>query len=794
MSIGTRVMLAVLFLGTILSAMLARDGLEAWRTTQEAARAHQLNAVSDDLVTAAGALALERGMLNGALADPAGATPALRPKIEAARSRADDAIDQALKAVDRQTWPEAINSRIAALSEARRAVGLLRRAAEGLWDGKRPVPSPQTWFASATAQIDAVVALRRQLDGQADAESRIASLMVIRDRLAEMSEFAGRERGVINGLLAQGGKANAALLMRLGENGARIDGAWALIGTRLAAASPALREAIGAAEKSWFQTFAPIRRQVLEAAIQGAPPALSAPDWFARSTAAIDTFLVAQKQAGGDVDGALMAQMARADAGLAWAGALLALGIGLIGGMVRYLRIAVTRPLSAAIGVVDRLAEGDLLVAVPLRPGRDEIARLLRATAHFRDTAARGEALLREQEVLRAQAVAARKEAILGLGDTIEQVNDEAMRVVREGTVELVGLASQLEGSAGVIANDCRLAAGEARHGHHGTDKVADSTQELTASINEIASQMARATAATRSAVDQTQTAQAVFAALSGSVAEIGEVAGLIRQVAGRTNLLALNAAVEAARAGDAGRGFAVVAGEVKALAEETAGSTEQIAQRISLIEQTTCRAIGMMASIAASVDELNTVSTSIAAAIEEQSVSTATISQSVGMARHSVAQVSQRMEGVARQTADCADAAVRMSAIGRAVEEEMARAQGLILSTMRARVAELDRRHSERVPVDMPATLHPHGTLESTSVSMGGRILDLSRGGVKFRASQDAVMAVKGRLFLTADRLPRSEVRLVSRQGDTLHLAFVLHNEQEQQRIAASVAEARAA
>jgi methyl-accepting chemotaxis protein len=794
MSIGTRVMLAVLVLGAILSVILTRDGLEAWRSTQAATRAHELNAVSDDLVTAAGALALERGLLNGALADPAGVNQALRPRIEAARSRANDAIGRVLKAVAAETPTDAVNARLASLAEARRAVDRLRSEADGIWDGKRPLPAPPPWFAATTAQIDAVVTLRRQLDGQANAESRVAGLMVIRDRLAEMSEFAGRERGLINGMLAQGGKANPALLMRLGENAARIDGAWALIGMRLGVASPALREAIAAAEKGWFESFAPVRRQVLEAALQGAPPAMAAPDWFARSTAAIDTLLAAQKQAGIDVDDALSAQIARADTGLAWAAVLLALGVALIVVMAWQMRVAVSRPLSAAIAVVDRLAAGDVLVDVPLRPGRDEISRLLRATAHFRDTAQRGETLLHEQEVLRAQAVAARKEAILGLGDTIEQVNNEAMRVVRRGTVELMGLASQLERSAATIADDCNLAAGEAKNSERGTDSVASSTQELTASIDEIAGQMARATTATRSAVGQTQSAQAVFAALSSSVAEIGEVAELIHEVAGRTNLLALNAAVEAARAGEAGRGFAVVAGEVKALAQETAGSTEKITQRISLIEQTTGRAIAMMASIAASVDELNNVSTSIAAAIEQQSTSTATIAQSVGQARQSVSQVSHRMDGVARQTADCAEAAVRMSTIGRSVEEEMDRAQGQILSTMRARVAELDRRQSERIPVDMPGTLHPHGTLESATVSLSGRILDLSRGGAKFLASPDAVVPTKGKLYLSADRLPRTEVRLVGRKENTLHLAFVLHNEREQQRIVASVNEARAA
>ncbi|WP_051556724.1 methyl-accepting chemotaxis protein [Alkalihalobacterium bogoriense] len=76
---------------------------------------------------------------------------------------------------------------------------------------------------------------------------------------------------------------------------------------------------------------------------------------------------------------------------------------------------------------------------------------------------------------------------------------------------------------------------------------------------------------------------------------EIGQIVGVITQIAEQTNLLALNAAIEAARAGEHGRGFAVVANEVRKLAEQSKGSSDQIRELIETILQETNETIVSM-------------------------------------------------------------------------------------------------------------------------------------------------------------------------------------------------------
>jgi methyl-accepting chemotaxis protein len=91
--------------------------------------------------------------------------------------------------------------------------------------------------------------------------------------------------------------------------------------------------------------------------------------------------------------------------------------------------------------------------------------------------------------------------------------------------------------------------------------------------------------------------------ALGSRSKEIGEIIGVINEIASQTNLLSLNAAVEAARAGEQGRGFAVVADEVRKLSIKTADATDKIGAMIKGIQSDTNNAVKTMEAGTKKVD-----------------------------------------------------------------------------------------------------------------------------------------------------------------------------------------------
>ena len=215
--------------------------------------------------------------------------------------------------------------------------------------------------------------------------------------------------------------------------------------------------------------------------------------------------------------------------------------------------------------------------------------------------------------------------------------------------ISIAAATDQMVSTTQDIAQNCDVAATLARKT---SSKTAEGKSQAQQSINMIFQQ-----------VEQTKANSQQIEAMINQSRSIGSIVNTIDEIAAQTNLLALNAAIEAARAGEAGRGFAVVADEVRALATRTGSSTNEITQKISLIESDANKASATMdqsvAGISALADDTSVLEhvlndifeqvenvtsqiTQIATAAEEQTTATHEISTNMQELTNSSREVAQ--------------------------------------------------------------------------------------------------------------------------------------------------------
>ncbi|WP_320006800.1 methyl-accepting chemotaxis protein [Maridesulfovibrio sp.] len=172
----------------------------------------------------------------------------------------------------------------------------------------------------------------------------------------------------------------------------------------------------------------------------------------------------------------------------------------------------------------------------------------------------------------------------------IEQASAGASEQARRAE-ETAGSMEQMNSAVFEVAQNASSAAGAVDKARVMAEEGADVVYRAVNGIGEVSS--------------QAQTLMADMETLGEQAESIGQVIGVITDIADQTNLLALNAAIEAARAGEAGRGFAVVADEVRKLAEKTMSATNDVGVAIKGIQEEARRNID---STVKSVDTISRV------------------------------------------------------------------------------------------------------------------------------------------------------------------------------------------
>nr|CAM74198.1 Methyl-accepting chemotaxis protein [Magnetospirillum gryphiswaldense MSR-1] len=195
-------------------------------------------------------------------------------------------------------------------------------------------------------------------------------------------------------------------------------------------------------------------------------------------------------------------------------------------------------------------------------------------------------------------------------------------------------------------------------------------------SISEIDRQVSESSRVAEEAVAEAARTDETVKSLTQASKKIGEVVGLINDIASQTNLLALNATIEAARAGDAGKGFAVVAGEVKALANQTTRATDEIAGEINSMKAATDEAVRAIDGIVATIGRVSQALAAIAGAVAEQGRATEEISVSVSQAADGTRVVSAGIGEVRRVAQEVGNAAGNVHGTTETLVDEFERLQ----------------------------------------------------------------------------------------------------------------------
>ena len=330
----------------------------------------------------------------------------------------------------------------------------------------------------------------------------------------------------------------------------------------------------------------------------------------------------------------------------------------------------ITAPLGALGAYSRRVASGDLAAQAEgtftgeFAELRDDTTRMVQNLRTNMDQVAEKQAEAERQARAAEEAMHATmaKEAELAATlDRMCQVAASAADISRRLSEAAQELSSQTDqAAAGVELQKRRVA------------ETATAINQMNATVLEIARNAGEAAAIAGNTRENAQTGATVvqkagdsmakvdgiatalkadMASLGQEAQSIGQVVGVINDIADQTNLLALNAAIEAARAGEAGRGFAVVADEVRKLAEKTMVATKEVENRIRAIQDAAGRNIASMdqavtavgeanglagqssqaiLAIVGHADDANAQVTAIAAAAEEQSAASEQISKAV--------------------------------------------------------------------------------------------------------------------------------------------------------------------
>ncbi len=272
------------------------------------------------------------------------------------------------------------------------------------------------------------------------------------------------------------------------------------------------------------------------------------------------------------------------------------------------LRHVIGRPVWQLKEALSQVTQGNYDVRIDLVRRRDEFGAIARELSGLTDVlrVARAAEEARQADLHKqSDVVHFLSEGLVALAEGVltytisEPFPDEyeALRGNYNSAVESLRKAiTEVKSSADSIRSGADEISQSSENLSHRTETQAATLEQTAAALDELVASVKSAADGARQLDETVKSANAMteqnarimknavtaMAEIEKSSEQIGEIIGVIDDIAFQTNLLALNAGVEAARAGTAGKGFAVVASEVRALAQRSSGAAQQIKSLIS--------------------------------------------------------------------------------------------------------------------------------------------------------------------------------------------------------------------
>jgi methyl-accepting chemotaxis protein len=547
------------------------------------------------------------------------------------------------------------------------------------------------WAPTITALIVASQNLRVAAAMDEDnVQARLSSLQNLKHFVWIMSEYLGRERAMVAGMIAAGRPMTAQEVSTLGAFRGRVEAAWdhAQAYAAKSSAPPAVSTAADRLRERVFQGFEDTRKAIYAAGIGGGTYPINSAEWFSRSTAAIDEVIALSALA--SEEAARLAESAQRGSlrTLMLNAFLMAFSLALASLTLWMVISRVVRSLGQITAAMGKIAGGETSVAVPCTTRRDEMGSMARALLVFKENAVKVLGMQAEREALEKTAREERAAAMAQLADQFEGAVGEIVETVSSASTQLEASAGTLSTTAERAQELTTMVAAASEEASTNVQSVASASEEMASSVNEIGRQVQESARIAGEAVAQARKTHHRVNELSEASRRIGDVVELINTVASQTNLLALNATIEAARAGEAGRGFAVVATEVKALAEQTAKATEEIRRQISDIQNATQDSVSAIEEIGVTIGRISEISSTIASAVEEQGAATQEVARNVQQAAQGTQQVASNITDVQRGADATGAASSQVLTFAQSLSQESSRLKsevGRFLEMVRA-------------------------------------------------------------------------------------------------------------